>query len=278
MKAPFIRIGISVTASLFALSALSALSGCAGGTGEGNPEFGYISVSLRAQVDEPAAKQAANDTLRLFDEDNTPYTLHNIYAHVDRIEIARPQGSECRPTDSTDCTDSSVVVSGSRFVDLLENPSLSIVNNLPVPVGTYSRMKVRFGKLADTWQSVPDAYRPLIGHSIVMKGSFAYGGVSNRPLAIHLDLDEAFVFEQAAGLAVRTASPYSWAGVFLAGKWLKELKIKECLDDGEITLQPDGGLVIESGSECNEIEDSLEKNVRRSTWFHEEDGRKHQHD
>lgn len=277
-------------AGALALGALSALSACTGGTGEGNPEFGYISVSLRAQVDPPAAKRsmvldnpslakhAANDTLRLFDEDNTPYTIHNIYAHVDRVEIARPKGSECHPTDSTDCTDSSLVVSGSRYVDLLENPSPSILNNLPVPVGIYNRMKIRFGKLADTGRSVPDAYRPLIGHSIVMKGTFAYGGVSNRPLAIHLDLDEAFVFEQASGLAVRTDSPYSWAGVFLAGKWLEELDIKECLDEGEIALQPDGGLIIESGSECNEIEDSLEENVRRSTRFHEDDEREHHHD
>jgi hypothetical protein len=36
-------------------------------------------------------------------------------------------------------------------------------------------------------------------------------------------------------------------------------------------LEPEGRLVIDIRSECNEIEDSIEENVRNSTLFHEEE-------
>lgn len=263
---------------------LLCLIECTGGTGEGNPEFGIVSVSLSAKAGQagvlaspgPASrtlsKAAANDTLLVFDAGNAPYAIHHIYAHIDRVELERPKGVACRSTDSVVCTDSSVVVSGPRFIDLLENPSPLILNNFPLPLGMYSRMKVRFSKLADTGNvSVPAEYLPLVGHSILMKGTFAYNGVPNRDLSIYLDIDEAFKFENAAGLTVATDLPYNWAGVFLAGSWLRNLGIRGCLDSNQIPLGPDGGLVIDSGTACNNLEDSIKANVRGSTLFELED-------
>lgn len=271
---------MGVTASMGAL----LLIACMGGTGEGNPEFGTLSVSLRARADSSAplprsgpgagalAKKAANDTLRLFDEGRTPYAIHHIYAHVDRVEIARPQGADCRGNDSVACTDSTVVVSGSRFLDLLEKPSPLILKDLRLPAGVYNRMKIRFSKLVDHGDGrIPAPYLPLVGHAILMKGTFAYGGVPDRPLTIFLDFDDLFAFENAAGLAITADSPYNWAGIFLASRWLGNLEITECLNEHKIALQPDGGIIIDSGTECNEIEDSLIENVRHSTVFERDD-------
>lgn len=277
------RIGIPVMAGAL------WLAGCAGGTGEGNPEFGSLSISLRAKADAPAlsrravpgalSKTAANDTLRLLDEDSTAFLIDHIYAHADRIEIGRPAGAECRGSDTVECADSAVIVSGSRFVDLLEKPGPLVASGLELPPGVYNRMKIRFGRLADPGDgSVPPAYVPLVGHSVMMKGSFDYAGVSNRSLTIYLDFNEAFEFGNTSGLAIAADSLSNWAGVFLAGWWLRDLEITECLNEGKLVLGPDGGLVIDSGSECNEIEDSLGVNIKRSTRFEEDDEREAEHD
>jgi hypothetical protein len=278
IKTFFGKGGLSLAAGALCLAA------CMGGTGEGNPELGFISVSVRAQGDAPApkyaadpisralAKTAAYDSLLLFDEGRTPYVIRHIYAHIDQVEIATPPGAACRASDSVTCTDSSLVVTGSRYVDLLEHPSAAILDSLPVPVGVYSRMKIRFSKV-DSAQAaaVPAAFIPLVGHSIMLQGTFAYGGVTDRGLTIYLDFDDAFAFENAAGLAIKTDSPYSWAGVFLAGRWLGNLEITDCLDERRIALEPDGSLVIDSGTDCNDLEDSILENVRSSTVFEKDD-------
>ncbi len=289
IKTPFGKIGLP--ASLGALW----LVACMGGTGEGNPEFGSLSVSLRAQAVPPAAKAstgpvgsvspvlanasalakaAATDTLRLMDEDSTPYTIQHIYAHIDQIEIDRPSGAACRSSDSLRCTDSTLLVSGSRFIDLLEHPSPLILRDMPISLGLYRQMKVRFSQVVDRGDGgIPGAYLPLIGHAIQMKGTFSYQGVPDRPLTIYLDFDDAFAFENAAGFAITSDAPYNWAGIFLASRWLNNLEITECLDEHRIALQPDGGLVIDSGTSCNEneIEDSIIENVRHNTLFRKSD-------
>lgn len=285
MKTRFKNTSILAAISMLCLTiSLLFLIECTGGTGEGNPEFGIVSVSLGAKagqagIPSPAgmasrslSKSAANDTLLVFDAGNAPYALHHIYAHIDRIEIERPKGVPCRSTDSVVCTDSTVIVSGPRFIDLLKSPSPLILDKFPLPLGSYNRMKVRFSKLADTGDvTVPAEYLPLVGHSILMRGSFAYNGVPNRNLSIYLDIDEAFEFRSFAGLTVATDLPYNWAGVFLAGGWLRNLGIRNCLDSNQIPLEPDGGLVIDSGTACNDLEDSIKVNLRGSTVFELED-------
>lgn len=256
------------------------LIGCTGGTGEGNPEFGYLSVSIKAKTGigaaqapiivspQSLAKAAVNDTLNLRDAENTPYTIQHIYSHIDQIEFTRPKEAKCISTDTVYCTDSTVIISGSRYVDLLENPSAAILKDFPLSLGVYNQMKVRFSTVVDSGDgSIPSEYRPLLGHAILMKGSFAYKGVSNRGLAIFLDFNEPIVFENAGGLAITTDSPYNWAGVFQANGWLNNLEITDCLEENLIPLGPDGELVIDSTSTCNEVEDSLFENVKHSTSF-----------
>ncbi len=279
IKTLFGKIGIA--ASLGALW----LFACTGGTGEGNPEFGTLSVSLRAQTAQPVPKASASpafagpgagalaqaattDTLRLFDEGRTQYNILHIYAHIDQIEIGRPTGVNCRSNDSVACTDSTVLISGSRYIDLLEKPSPFVLKELPLPLGVYNRMKVHFSKLVDLGDGkIPNAYVPLIGHSILMKGNIPYDSVPDRGLTIYLDINDAFAFENAAGLAISTDSPYNWAGIFLASRWLNNLEIRDCLKENKTALQPDGSLVMGSGTVCNEINDSLVENVRHSTYF-----------
>lgn len=274
---------ITIT-SILAAMGLVGLFDCAGGTGEGNPEFGVLSVSLGAKAGLPvfkasaglesptSARQAATDTLLLLDAAHTPYRIHHIFAHLDQVEIVRPKGGYCRGTDSVVCTDTTLVVSGSRFIDLLESPDPVILRDFTLPLGVYNRMKVRLSKLTEGGsESIPTEYLPLVGHSILMKGTFAYNGVPNRGLTIYLDVDDVIAFENSTGLAVTTDSPYKWAGVFLAGAWLKELEITKCLDENHIALEPDGSLVIDSGTTCNDLRETLAENVRSSTLFEMDD-------
>lgn len=268
------------TIGIPALIGMLSLHGCTGGTGEGNPEFGVLSISLSARAGLPVAKAAAGwesrtlamaaatDTLRLLDAAHTPYAIYHIYAHIDQVEIERPKGGACRSSDSVVCTDSTVLVSGSRYVDLLENPNPLILKNFQLPLGVYNRMKVQFSQLADDGTGeIPPAYLPLVGHSILMQGTFAYRGVPNRALRIYLDIHHAFGFENVAGLAVNTGLPNNWAGIFLAGSWLKELEITKCLDENHIALEPDGSLIIDNRTTCNDLEQTLIENVRKSTSF-----------
>jgi hypothetical protein len=277
------RSPIHSMATLCLLSAVF-LWDCAGGTGEGNPEFGQLSVSLRAQgesvmaVSNPSlasqslAKQAATDTLKVFDDDALPYFIHHIYTHVDQVEFTRPTGAPCRSNDSIGCTDTSVVIAARRLVDLLQTPSPLILENLPLPVGVYKSMKIRFANLVpESDKPIPAEYAPLVGHSILMKGVFSYGGVTNRDLSIFLAIDDLFAFENGPGLAIDSDREYNWAGVFKAGGWLRNLEIKECLDEGKIALRPDGSVVIDEKSECNELEDSLIEHVRKSAFFEIDD-------
>ncbi len=260
------------------------LCACTGGTGEGNPEFGLLSVSLRAESaplgaggamgsgGSLAMTVAANDTLRLFDKERTPFSIDHIYTYIDRVEINRPSQGVCRSSEKVTCTDSSLIVSGQRFVDLLERPSPLILDSLQLPLGVYTRMKIHTNPLpAEDSANIPEPYVPLIGHSIMMKGHFSYKGISNRSMTIYLDFNEVFSFENSTGLAISQELVYSWSGVFQASEWLKNLELTDCLDENKIPLEPDGDLVIDGSSDCNDWEDSILENVRHSTTFRKSD-------
>ncbi len=271
----------------YILVAALIFSGCAGGTGEGNPEIGSLSISLRAigspalakNSDAPASfsvapSMAITDTLMLVDKQFSVFTITNVFVNVEEVEVRIPEYGFCQNSDSIQCTDSTITIAGPFFADLLEILSPAIVNDIPLPKGVFNQMKILFSKLeADEIENIPITYEPLVGHAIVMKGFFSYNGISNRPLTIQLDFDETFVFENNIGLEVASDSSYNWAGLFFAPAWFSNLEVAKCLDSNQLVLEDDGGLIINSQSSCNNIDEVIIENVKQATslWEHLEE-------
>lgn len=267
-------IRVPVTLALLSIIA-AALMGClesrvAGGTGVGNPTKGSLTVTMQAASGGALAKRAAgtprnpDGSFDIRDAGGTVFTVRSSSANVGRLKLSLPLGVDCEDADETECEANEVTVAGPFVADLMAGTWQPDPGAFRIPVGNYHRIDVRL-QAAD--EEKPGTDPDLAGHSMIIKGNFAYAGRSDRAFTIGLDFDEDTRFQSDTGFALQAGN--NRITIFLdVEKWLTGADITKCLDNGDLTLDASGNLTAIDSGACSALGESIKDAVKASGRMH----------
>lgn len=246
------------------------LTGCmddrlAGGTGIGNPK-GSVTVAMQAASSQDGlAKTAAprnpDGSFTIIDAGGTPFTVQASFANVGRIRLKLPDGLDCKHADETACDAAEVSIPGPLVADLMTGKWLPDPGTFRIPVGSYRRIDVR---LEGKSQEKPGPDSGLNGHSLIIKGIFDHAGKTGRTFKITLDFEEDVRFNSDTGLAVESPGLNTFIIFLDVEKWLVDVNITRCLEEGGLALQADGGLVIDKDNTCGQLENDVKTAIKGS--------------
>lgn len=267
-------IRIPVTLALLAIT-VAALAGClgdrvAGGTGVGNPTKGSVTLAMQAAAGGTLAKRAASlprnpdGSFDIRDASGTVFTVRSSSANVGRIKLSLPQGVDCEDADETECEANEVTVPGPFVADLMAGTWNPDPGAFRIPVGGYHRIDVRL-QAADKEKPGPEP--DLAGHSMIIKGTFAYAGRSDRAFTLALDFDEDARFQSDTGFALQ-AGKNRITIVLDVEKWLSGADITECLDNGDLTLDASGNLTAMDSGTCSDFGEPIKDAIKASGRMH----------
>lgn len=181
------------------------------------------------------------------------------------------QGSGDEPGEDEDGDDNEadeedkVVVAGPFIADLIQGTSTPSLTALLIPSGLYTRIDVRIeeSKAEDGLLAADD---PLLGRSLYARGSFEYQGATHE-LRLRLKFNEDVRFESKTGIEVAETAANDVVLSLDENAWFKGVNLTACLDEGNLTLEADGSLVIDEDSgedECGDIENVIKDNIEAS--------------
>ncbi len=188
------------------------------------------------------------------------------------------QGSGEEPGENDDGDDNDgddedkVVVEGPFIADLIQGTSTPSLTTLLIPSGLYTRIDVRIeeSKAEDGLLAADD---PLLGRSLYARGSFEYQGAAHE-LRLRLKFNEDVRFESKTGIEVAETAANDVVLSLDENAWFKGVNLTACLDEGDLTLEADGSLVIDEDSgdgECGDIENVIKDNIEASGSSFEDD-------
>lgn len=251
--------------------AVSLMVGCmdgrqAGGTGIGNPVKGSVTVAMQAGSSQDGLAKIGSPrnpdgSFTIVDAGGSRITVQTAFANVGRIKLKLPDGLDCGDADETACEAAEVAVPGPIIADLMTGKWQPDPGTIRIPVGAYRRIEIRLeGKSKD--KPGPDS--GLDGHSMIIKGHFAYAGKVEIPIRILLDFDEDVVFASDPGLPVESLGLNRFIIFLDVEKWLAGTDIVQCLDDGKLVLDADGGLTIGKDNACGQLQSDLKAAIKAS--------------
>lgn len=257
------------TRRMVGLPCLLSLWGClgerlAGTTGVGNPPQSALTFSMQAAAGPVAAKRSAapdGDTvLTLADKSGTAFALRRALAHVGQVKLRLPDGVGCPPAPAPPCEAGNLKLAGPFVADLMAGTFSPAFPTLAAPHGEYRRVDIRLVPL-DDWAASPET--SLRGHTVLLAGTFAYAGRSDRAFTMVLDLNEEARFDSGSS-RVREA-PLNLLRLRMdAGQWLASADITGCLDDGRLPLDPSGNLRIDGETACEGLEQAIKHGIKGS--------------
>ncbi|MFO1519658.1 MAG: hypothetical protein U1F57_08375 [bacterium] len=157
-----------------------------------------------------------------------------------------------------------IEVEGPLIADLMAGTTLPSLTNVFIPAGSYPKIEVRLSE-AKAEDGLLTAGDPLIGHTLVADGSFVYQGAPHA-LSVRLKFSAKIRFENPNGIQVSQTGANDIVMTLDPGKWFQGIDLARCLDEGNLTFQADGSLLIDEHSghdECN-IENIVKENIRDS--------------
>ncbi|MDQ3003692.1 MAG: hypothetical protein M3Y08_20840, partial [Fibrobacterota bacterium] len=113
-------------------------------------------------------------------------------------------------------------------------------------------------------QEKPGPDSGLNGHSLIIKGIFDHAGKTGRTFKITLDFEEDVRFNSDTGLAVESPGLNTFIIFLDVEKWLVDVNITRCLEEGGLALQADGGLVIDKDNTCGQLENDVKTAIKGS--------------
>lgn len=181
-------------------------------------------------------------------------------------------GTDDNDDNDGDDDEDKVVVEGPFIADLIQGTSTPSLTTLLIPSGLYTRIDVRIeeSKAEDGLLAAGD---PLLGRSLYARGSFEYQGTTHE-LQLRLKFNEDVRFESKTGIEVAETAANDIVLSLDENAWFKGINLAACLDEGNLTLEADGSLVIdeESGEdECGDIENVIKDNIEASGSSFEDD-------
>lgn len=246
------------------------------GTGVGNPPTSTATFTLKAVSPPPPllkrsapAAVGALPALTMRDAKGLAFTITTAMANVRHVEVRLPEGTGCNQVLEEECEENEIRIKGPFGVDLLTGRSSPPMDTIRIPSGVYNRTEIRLDdrKLEDGFL---DGLGEMIGHSLVIKGMFEYKERTDRRFAFLLEFNEDIPFENPNGLAVNDSGTQAMVVKLNVQEWVSRIDIGKCLDDGDITLDAAGDLLIDEESGCENLEDALGAAIKGSGDFDEE--------
>lgn len=253
-------------ALMIGLASLLGFWSCESGTGAGNPGS---EVHLSMRLAGPAADVGKDSALAFTDAQGTVFRILSAQAHVRDIRLDLPDSSDCRGLDvrpPVTCTAERLEAKGPFRVDLLAGTSLPEWGRIPIPAGTYSRLDVRFSEAEGKGNPVP-AGHALAGNTLILAAEFAWKGRVDRRLELALKFTEDMRFEAEGGLRLQPATAYSLVMGLRVDRWMRNVGITKCLEDGDLSLDASGNLSLSEGQGrggCSSIENTIKDNLKNS--------------
>lgn len=270
--------------------ALLSLWGCfgervAGTTGVGNPPQGeviFAMVATKTPAAVAAGKRAADgasegfalpnpgspdtaadpaDTaFTLTDRGGIRFTLRSAVANVGQVKFKLPAGLKCTEDIKQTCEVDDIKIVGPFVADLMAGTFTPAFPAFMAPVGAYQRVEIRLEALEP---GAPSPVSALQGHSMVLSGTFAYGGRTDRAFSIILDFDEEATFDSGS-MSVKVGTPNNLRLLFNVDEWLTQADIGRCLDEGKLGLDTLGNLLVDKENACSGLEKVLKDGVKAS--------------
>jgi hypothetical protein len=233
---------------LFALTIL-----CAGCSSDG------ASTGLSVQA---VTSTGSSADLAATDDGGDDFAIESAFLSLRDIELDLPDDATC--ADIADglgggatCDDSDnsakIVVAGPFEVDLVAGTATPSLEDVQIPVGTYSRVDFRVEDNADDV-------------SFAVLATFEHEG-SPLSLDLSLDFNEDIRIEEAGGTTVDEDTDL--IAQFVVDNWLAGVDIGGCIDDSGVEV--DGTTVVVSDAttsgSCSAIEDTIKGNMKESGQF-----------
>lgn len=251
------------------------LSGCiedgrvAGGTAVGNPpQPGSSTFYLQATSGKPLLPKASANAVRasdssfsVIDSGGTTFIIREVLANVGYVKLKLPDSVECIKDVETECELEDVKLPGPYIADLMTGKFQPDIGTFRIPPGIYRRVEFRLEGLQ---QMLPGIDSALFGHSMIIKGTFSYGGKTDRRFTFSLDFDEEIRIESLSGMTVRDQGLNKLILRLEVKKWLSGANITRCLDGEDMALDPEGNLSLDKNNDCGGLEDILDAGVKGS--------------
>ncbi len=245
----------------------------AGGTGLGNPTEVGATFSMRTTHTKKAAKTSSvqssqtDSSVLVTDSAGMALTIREVLANVGKVGIHLPASITCGDLTSKDCQQNEVEIMGPFIMNLMTGRSAPAIGHFKIPEGKYTNVDVQLIDLSA--QEAPvDSNDGLKGNSLVIKGSFAYAGKSDRTFSIYLKFNEDIAFSDNAGINV--AEPkianklYNVVLLLQVEKWFRNANLQSCLDEGSLKLDASGNLQIQNEEPCRQIPQLIRDNIKSS--------------
>jgi|GEM_PF-3196905 hypothetical protein len=154
---------------------------------------------------------------------------------------------------------SSIVLNGPFVFDAMTGVSVPSIDTLKLPEARYTGIKL----LLDTAQhgGQPGG---RTGSAVDITGTFVYQAVQ-RNFSFRLNMNQAIPYMNAqSSVVVQAVDTTNFTIVFNPQLWLSGVNIASCIDNGYITLENSGDLIIDGNTgrgPCQSIEGAIRQNV-----------------
>ena len=184
-------------------------------------------------------------------------------------------GNDSGKTGEQECPeDNELTLKGPYVVDLLTGASYPSLDTLSVPVRIYEKIKMKFD-YAKKGSAVLDSTDPLIGNTLLVRGTYGVPGMPEQPFSLSLKFDEEMEIASAAGMQLNATSLSNIVISLKMDQWLTNLNIKGCLDQTDVMQSLTGGATVFSEEsplgKCLDIGKTIKENITKSFDVGEED-------
>jgi hypothetical protein len=188
------------------------------------------------------------------------FTVTEARAYVTRVEVKSTRGG-----DSSD----ELSLRGHFAVNLLTGASTPDMGTLVIPAGTYREIEIKLSK-AKPEDGVLAAGDELLGHSLMVKGTFGMAGAAPKPFSLVLDMDEKIEIENDSGIKLDASSLQTVLVSLNTREWLKDLDLEGCA-----TADSNGIVALGECIDAGKVEDNVKHSCeveRREGGRHGDDG------
>ncbi len=224
-------------------------------TNDDNPTTATFKLQLGSSL---AKAVEAQSTFPITDESGTVFMITEARANVRHIQFDLPDGSSADSSDK-------ISFDGPFLFNLTDGSSNPDIASFTVEPGTYKRIDVRFDD-AEALDGLVQSGDPLLDNTMLIKGTFDYDGNAARNFQLVLKFNEDLRFEEAAGIVVEEGQTTNMLLELDVNAWFVGIDITSCLDDGEMSLDSNGDLIIDdsNASDCQDIEGIIKDNIKNN--------------
>jgi len=217
-------------------------------------------ANFALKLKHPLSKVSDNH-LQFTDVGGTTFTITSARANVRHIQFDHAEGS----SDTTE----QISIDGPFIFDLVSGESNPVLPSFDLEPGVYKRIDVRLDdtKSEDGLLSATD---DLMDNTFIVNGTFDYDGNANRNFTFVLKFNEDIRFETAAGFIVEEGEENNLVLSLNVSEWLQNVDITDCLDNGNVTLEQNGDLIINdenSNGVCSDFEQNIKTNLKNNYDF-----------